>query len=553
MAAGRPIAGGRSRASRLTTARSSAAAFQQGGVRRQVRAARVSPEYQPSARRSVQRSIASRSADLPGPERHARGAAASTPAPCRTSTVTGAGGQPHLAGAVDVGEALVPERARCRRRPRRRPVANSREPAERRRSASPSASRKRTRTGVGLPVAASLTRTWTVSMAVARAGHLVLRPGAVEDGLERRDRLREQFRPGDAAGRAAAEQVRLQRGEAVVAARHGVGDHLGDAALPLAGQAAVLLAGDPVLDVEVGRHVLRLLPALPRVVAAEDVVGRVVDRPEGVGCRTAANRSTHAVRRVAVDAVLVLVQQADAGLLGQPRLLCHAVEHLAAPLSPTPFQSPLAGRVVAEDADVRRVEDLAQLDGPLEALQVRLERLVDLDLADGRADGAEAEAVPVEQRLELAAPAGRSGRGRWSCGCERSSMCRTPQRSSTSICSCGSGEISSAKALRVNMSRSPSPCVQAIGRMRATDCLRLARLPEDVVPAVIVVDAGQHEEEVGQAIEVDDDLRVDRLAVRPASPRRARPGGRRCGPGGTSGRGGCRRAGRSWSAATGRR
>src|SRR5262249_14986559 len=34
---------------------------------------------------------------------------------------------------------------------------------------------------------------------------------------------------------------------------------------------------------------------------------------------------------------------------------------------------------------------------------------------------------------------------------ERNSMWRMPQDFSTSICACGSGEISSAKALRVNM------------------------------------------------------------------------------------------------------
>ena len=108
---------------------------------------------------------------------------------------------------------------------------------------------------------------------------MVLSTRAVEDALEGGDGLREQLRPGDAAGRAAAEQVRLQRGEAVVGLRY-LGDHLRDAPLPLAGQAAVLFAGDPVLDVEVGRPRLRHLPALPRIVAAEDVVGRVVDRPQ---------------------------------------------------------------------------------------------------------------------------------------------------------------------------------------------------------------------------------------------------------------------------------
>ena len=41
------------------------------------------------------------------------------------------------------------------------------------------------------------------------------------------------------------------------------------------------------------------------------------------------------------------------------------------------------------------------LDRALEALQMRLKRLIELDLADRRADGAQAETVLVEQRLEL--------------------------------------------------------------------------------------------------------------------------------------------------------
>src|SRR5262249_55520431 len=53
------------------------------------------------------------------------------------------------------------------------------------------------------------------------------------------------------------------------------------------------------------------------------------------------------------------------------------------------------------DADVGGVEHLAQLDRPLETVQVRFEGLVDLDLADRRADGAEAEAVAVEQPFQV--------------------------------------------------------------------------------------------------------------------------------------------------------
>src|SRR5262249_42470217 len=155
------------------------------------------------------------------------------------------------------------------------------------------------RTGVGLPLLASLMRTWTVSMTAPLA---VLRPGAVEQGLVGVDGPGEQLGAGDPAGGAAAFQVRLQDREAVVSRGDRGGDDLGPAAVALAGQAAVLLAGAPVLDVEVGgvgpgRH-----PALPGVVAAEDEVGGVVGRPEsGAGHRR--KEVGEALRRVAIDAV----------------------------------------------------------------------------------------------------------------------------------------------------------------------------------------------------------------------------------------------------------
>src|SRR5262249_22567208 len=157
----------------------------------------------------------------------------------------------------------------------------------------------------------------------------------------------------------------------VIRLRH-LGDDLRDAPLSLAGQAAVLLSGDPVLDVEMPRPSFRHLPALPRIVTTEDVVGRIVYRPE-VRTVDRLHQIDHALRIVAVDVVLVLVQQPYAGFLGAMRLLCHPCHDFAAPLRPV-----VALRlVITEDADIRGVEYLAQLDGSLEALQVRLERLID--------------------------------------------------------------------------------------------------------------------------------------------------------------------------------
>ena len=63
----------------------------------------------------------------------------------------------------------------------------------------------------------------------------MLSPDAIEYFSEGSHRLGKQPRSGDAARRPAAEQVRLQRGEAVVGLRH-LADHLGDAPLPFPGE-----------------------------------------------------------------------------------------------------------------------------------------------------------------------------------------------------------------------------------------------------------------------------------------------------------------------------
>src|SRR5438445_145139 len=85
------------------------------------------------------------------------------------------------------------------------------------------------------------------SSRAATARSCVGRPRPLQHFLECLNRLGEQLRPGHAAGWAAAEEVRLKGGEAIVARRDRLGDYLGDATLPLAGNDAVLLAGDPVL------------------------------------------------------------------------------------------------------------------------------------------------------------------------------------------------------------------------------------------------------------------------------------------------------------------
>ena len=59
------------------------------------------------------------------------------------------------------------------------------------------------------------------------------------------------------------------------------------------------------------------------------------------------------------------------------------------------------GHVEAENADVRRAVPLGQVQSDLKPSQVRLERVNDRDLADRRADGAQAEASRLQERLEV--------------------------------------------------------------------------------------------------------------------------------------------------------
>src|SRR5262249_9084433 len=102
------------------------------------------------------------------------------------------------------------------------------------------------------------------------------RPDALQNVAVRLDGFREELDAGVPAGRAAAEQVRLQRREAVVAAVNRVGHDALDLPVALAGEGPVLFTTLPVLDVQVHDVVLGRLPALPRIVAAEDEVRRVI-------------------------------------------------------------------------------------------------------------------------------------------------------------------------------------------------------------------------------------------------------------------------------------
>src|SRR4051812_19663974 len=138
----------------------------------------------------------------------------------------------------------------------------------------------------------------------------------------------------------------------------------------------MLLAGYPVLDVEVGSEFSRLQPSFPGVEAAEDIVGRVVDSTQA---RTVdvLHDLADTGWTLAVNGMLVLMQEPHACRRGSLRLGLHAPEHLVAPVLPVIA----IGKVIAEDADIGHLEHLAQLDGSLQPRQRVLKRLIELRLA----------------------------------------------------------------------------------------------------------------------------------------------------------------------------
>src|SRR5436305_5746156 len=93
------------------------------------------------------------------------------------------------------------------------------------------------------------------------SGSALFRPAVAEDFAERLDGQREQVRPGDPAGRAAASQMGFQDRVSGVPPLNGIGDAVRDLAVAGSWDAAGVLlpAGLPVLDLEVGRVPFRLL------------------------------------------------------------------------------------------------------------------------------------------------------------------------------------------------------------------------------------------------------------------------------------------------------
>ncbi len=98
---------------------------------------------------------------------------------------------------------------------------------------------------------------------------------------------------------------------------------------------------------------------------------------------------------VAIDVALVLVQQGD----GAPA--CRLEERLQAPHHLVTMRWRLSrGNKEGKEADIGALEPFGQIQRSLERLQVRRERLVDADLADGRADGRYPDPTGVQRRLD---------------------------------------------------------------------------------------------------------------------------------------------------------
>jgi len=112
--------------------------------------------------------------------------------------------------------------------------------------------------------------------------------------------------------------------------------YFGDAALAVAGQAAVLRPVHPVLDVKMDGPLPGELPAFPGIKASMDIVGRVVHRAEVANVRLFQNgphQVLDALRLISVDAVFVLVHQANAGFSASLILVPHTVQDVAPPMS----------------------------------------------------------------------------------------------------------------------------------------------------------------------------------------------------------------------------
>ena len=187
---------------------------------------------------------------------------------------------------------------------------------------------------------------------------------------------------------------------------------------------------------------LQQAPGLVDVLADLDVIGRVESMGQARGIDS-LEQVIDARGRISIDSFLVLEQQRHAPALCPPRQLLHPGDDLVAVC-----RGILAGRdVKAEDPDPGRLVEIREVQGPAESQEMIVERLGDPYLANRRAQGAEAKASRTQQtpKASCCSSSRSSTLVPWMA---RNSMFRIPCLVRTSICSRGSWEISSAKALR---------------------------------------------------------------------------------------------------------
>ena len=185
----------------------------------------------------------------------------------------------------------------------------------------------------------------------------------------------------------------LQGQEAFVAVfADGLLQQLGDLAVAGAAQNVLVLAGNCVLDVDVGNMLLQQLPALGGVLAALDEVGEVKSGLE-VGGGQLVENNLAAAADVAVDVLLVLVDQDNAVLGGDVSKAAELLQHNVLPLIGVLVQHP-----EREHADVLAIQHIADL-----AQGVQLRKLlfvggviVNVDLADGAAQRGNLHACGVQ-------------------------------------------------------------------------------------------------------------------------------------------------------------
>ena len=184
--------------------------------------------------------------------------------------------------------------------------------------------------------------------------------------------------PGERAALVVGAEVRLHREEAVEAVGGQRADGLADLPVALAGGHHVTGGEQRVLDLDVdGVRAERRVAVGERGDAHLHVVGGVPGQPQGRGADR-LDDVEHAVGDVAVDVLLVLVQQHDAGgrgLLGEGG---HPPEHLVAVL----LRRLVRAQEEGEDPDERGAEALRDGQRPVGPDQVGVEVVLDIDLAE---------------------------------------------------------------------------------------------------------------------------------------------------------------------------